>query len=94
MEVVQRAFNIFSSNNFLPGLYWSEKNVFSPSANLLYCFLNRTIPLLPGTREMYRTKGSFLGSVGFRGYEGGFDASTVKEERDFASMTVAMPDRS
>jgi hypothetical protein len=43
---------------------------------------------------MYKINGSFLGCVGFRGYEGGFDANAVNEERDFASTTVAMLDRS
>jgi hypothetical protein len=39
MEVVERTFNVLSSNNFLSWLDGSEKYVFSPSVDLLYCFL-------------------------------------------------------
>jgi hypothetical protein len=93
MEVVQRAFNVLGSDNLLSRFNGSEEYIFYCQSSNVF-LANGTSPLLPGTREMYKTKGSFLGCVGFRGYEGGFDANAVKEDRDFASMTVAMLDRS
>jgi hypothetical protein len=44
------------------------------------------VPLLPGTRAIYSVKGSCFPCVGFRGYEGGLEASAVREERDLASI--------
>ena len=44
------------------------------------------IPLLPGTRAIYKTSVSCLPCVGFRGYAGGLDASAVREDNDRASI--------
>lgn len=50
---------------------------------------NIAVPLLPGTRAMYKTSGSFRTCVGFLGYGGGFEASEVSVDRDLASMACA-----
>jgi len=44
------------------------------------------IPLLPGTRTMYKTRGSRAWCVGFRGYCGGFANKFVREESERASI--------
>lgn len=57
------------------------------------CFLRlidmAVLPLLPGTRAMYSTNGSCFRCVGFLGYDGGFDASAVRDDNDLASMAGA-----
>jgi hypothetical protein len=39
---------------------------------------------------MYNTRDGRFGSVGFLGYLGGFPASCVIDDREFASMDVAI----
>lgn len=46
----------------------------------------KNLPLLPGTRAIYSVKGCLFFSVGFRGYFGGFDASCVISDNEFASI--------
>lgn len=51
------------------------------------------VPLLPGTRMIYKTRGSIRSCVGFRGYLGGLDAIDVMPDSDRASTgceTVGM----
>lgn len=44
------------------------------------------VPLLPGTRAMYKIKGSCFTCVGFLGYAGGLEARAVSVDSDLASM--------
>lgn len=46
-------------------------------------------PRLPGTRAIYKTKGSRFCSAGFLGYLGGLPAMSVKEESELASTGAA-----
>ena len=43
------------------------------------------LPLLPGTRMIYKTSGSSCSCVGLRGYLGGFDAIDVMLDNERAS---------
>ena len=47
------------------------------------------LPRLPGTRAIYKTRGSRFGSAGFLGYLGGFPAIAVNDERELASTGAA-----
>lgn len=53
--------------------------------SLIILYVAVYLPLLPGTRTMYRASGSSAACVGFLGYCGGFAAKFVRDERDLAS---------
>lgn len=50
--------------------------------------MKKSLPLVPGTRDIYKDKGSCLSSEGFSGYCGGFDARMLRSDSEWASMAV------
>ena len=49
------------------------------------CICDNDLPLLPGTLTIYNSNGSSFFCVGFRGYDGGFDAMPVIDDSERAS---------
>lgn len=62
----------------------SDRELLIPAA----CFY--TIPLLPGTRTMYKTSGSRTSWVGFRGYCGGLANKADSDDSERASTGAVM----
>lgn len=53
--------------------------------NMCFAFATDNLPLLPGTLTIYNSNGSSFFCVGFRGYDGGFDAMPVIDDSERAS---------